>query len=88
LVSGASSLDGETSGSCSGQSIVVKVIDACPSEHPENYCKTSQFGGNINPKECCEAPGVNAFDIATSARSALSSYQGNLNINIESISCP
>lgn len=81
------SLDGETSGSCSGNTIKVKIIDACPATHPENYCKIAQFGGNIRPQEACEASGVNALDIATTARSSLSSFQGNLNIDIESTSC-
>ncbi|ETW87362.1 hypothetical protein HETIRDRAFT_99716 [Heterobasidion irregulare TC 32-1] len=81
------SLDGETSGSCSGNTIKVKIIDACPATHPENYCKIAQFGGNIRPQEACEASGVNALDIATTARSSLSSFQGNLNIDIESTPC-
>ncbi|KAF8181764.1 hypothetical protein K438DRAFT_1976062 [Mycena galopus ATCC 62051] len=33
------SLDGETSGACSGATIKVKIIDACPATHPANYCK-------------------------------------------------
>ncbi|KDQ63726.1 hypothetical protein JAAARDRAFT_75983 [Jaapia argillacea MUCL 33604] len=81
------SLDGETSGSCSGNTIKVKIVDACPATHPANYCKIPQFGGTINPKEACEASGVNALDIATTARSALSTYKGNLNIDIEATSC-
>ncbi|KIJ60470.1 hypothetical protein HYDPIDRAFT_170234 [Hydnomerulius pinastri MD-312] len=83
----AGSADGETSGSCSGQSVKVKVVDACPSSHPENYCKLSQFGGNVPANQCCEAAGVNAFDIATSAQSILSSYKYNININIQAVSC-
>ncbi|KAH8118204.1 hypothetical protein DFH11DRAFT_1503294 [Phellopilus nigrolimitatus] len=82
------SLDGETSGSCTGNTIMVKVVDACPSEHPANYCKIPEFGGTIPPDEACEAAGVNAFDIATTARSTLSSFQGNLEIDIEGpVSC-
>lgn len=82
-----SSLDGETSGSCSGKTIKVKIVDACPSEHPANYCKIAEFGGSVPANQACEAAGVNAFDIATTARSALSSYQYNLNIDIEATSC-
>ncbi|KIJ45613.1 hypothetical protein M422DRAFT_166376, partial [Sphaerobolus stellatus SS14] len=85
--SGLSSLDGETSGGCTGKTIKVKIIDACPQTHPANYCKTKAFGGTIPDDEACEANGVNAFDIAQTARSALSSFQGNLNIDIESTSC-
>ncbi|GLB35550.1 hypothetical protein LshimejAT787_0211150 [Lyophyllum shimeji] len=76
------SLDGETSGACSGRTIKVKIIDACPATHPANYCKTAAFGGTVPDREACEAVGVNALDIATTARSALSSFQGNLNIDI------
>ncbi|KAL7283997.1 hypothetical protein ACG7TL_001270 [Trametes sanguinea] len=47
-----------------------------------------EFGGTIRPIEACEQPGVNALDIATTARSALSTFQqGNLNIDIEQTSC-
>ncbi|KAK7683523.1 hypothetical protein QCA50_013357 [Cerrena zonata] len=81
------SLDGEVVGSCSGKTIKVKIVDACPATHPANYCKIPQFGGTINPREACEASGINAFDIATTARSQLSTFQGNLNIDIEPISC-
>jgi len=81
------SLDGETSGACTGATIKVKVVDACPSTHPENYCKLAQFGGNVPADECCEASGVNALDIATTAKSLLSSYQGNLKIDIETTTC-
>ncbi|KAE9394288.1 hypothetical protein BT96DRAFT_1022635 [Gymnopus androsaceus JB14] len=82
-----SSISGETSGSCSGTTIKVKIVDACPATHPENYCKIAAFGGNVPANQACEASGVNALDIATTARSALSSFQGNLNIDIESTSC-
>ncbi|KAF9068200.1 hypothetical protein BDP27DRAFT_1530195 [Rhodocollybia butyracea] len=86
-ISCASSLDGETTGSCSDTVIKVKIVDACPSTHPENFCKIAEFGGDVPADQACEASGVNAFDIATTARSLLSSFQGNLNINIESTSC-
>ncbi|KAF9058692.1 hypothetical protein BDP27DRAFT_1240413 [Rhodocollybia butyracea] len=82
-----SSISGETSGSCSGATIKVKIVDACPATHPENYCKIPAFGGTVPPNQACEASGVNAFDIATTARGVLSSFQGNLNINIEATSC-
>ncbi|KAJ7210025.1 hypothetical protein GGX14DRAFT_565826 [Mycena pura] len=81
------SLDGETSGGCSGATIKVKIIDACPATHPANYCKIAAFGGTIPNDEACEASGTNALDIATTARSALSSFKGNLRIDIESTSC-
>ncbi|KAJ3576675.1 hypothetical protein NP233_g289 [Leucocoprinus birnbaumii] len=81
------SLDGETRGACTGNTIKVKIIDACPATHPANYCKTAAFGGNIPDREACEASGTNALDIATTARSALSSFQGNLNIDIQATSC-
>ncbi|KAI0646575.1 hypothetical protein C8Q79DRAFT_1070147 [Trametes meyenii] len=81
------SLDGETTGACTGRTIKVKIVDACPATHPANFCKIPQFGGTIRPIEACEQPGVNALDIATTARSALSTFQGNLNIDIETASC-
>ncbi|KAF8589293.1 hypothetical protein K439DRAFT_1333077 [Ramaria rubella] len=82
------SLEGETSGSCTGNTITVKVVDACPSEHPENYCKTIEFGGTVPDNGACRAPGVNQFDIATTARSTLSTFQGNLLVDIEGpLSC-
>ncbi|KAJ6460440.1 hypothetical protein DFH09DRAFT_960048 [Mycena vulgaris] len=84
---GTGSLDGETSGACSGATIKVKIIDACPATHPANYCKIPAFGGTIPPAEACEASGTNALDIATTARGTLSSFQGNLRIDIESTSC-
>ncbi|OJT12726.1 hypothetical protein TRAPUB_10754 [Trametes pubescens] len=70
------SLDGETSGTCTGKTIKVKIVDACPATHPANFCKIPQFGGTIRPIEACEQPGVNALDIATTARSALSTFVG------------
>ncbi|KAL1943876.1 hypothetical protein VTO73DRAFT_3694 [Trametes versicolor] len=81
------SLDGETSGACTGKTIKVKIVDACPATHPANFCKIPQFGGTIRPIEACEQPGVNALDIATTARSTLSTFQGNLNIDVEPTSC-
>ncbi|KAF9489657.1 hypothetical protein BDN71DRAFT_1401272, partial [Pleurotus eryngii] len=39
------SLDGETEGACSGNTVKVKTIDACPATHPANYCKIAAFGG-------------------------------------------
>ncbi|SJL05745.1 uncharacterized protein ARMOST_09081 [Armillaria ostoyae] len=64
-----------------------KIVDACPSTHPANYCKIAAFGGSVPEDEACEASGVNAFDIAITAKSILSSFQGNLNIDIETTSC-
>ncbi|KAI0747046.1 hypothetical protein C8Q80DRAFT_1104997 [Daedaleopsis nitida] len=81
------SLDGEVVGTCSNRTIKVKIVDACPATHPANYCKIPQFGGTIRPQEACEAVGTNALDIATTARSQLSTFQGNLNIDIEPTSC-
>ncbi|KAK0456482.1 hypothetical protein EV421DRAFT_62902 [Armillaria borealis] len=81
------SLDRETSGSCTGNTVKVKIVDACPSTHPANYCKIAAFGGSVPEDEACEASGVNAFDIAITAKSILSSFQGNLNIDIETTSC-
>jgi len=77
-----SSLSGETSGACTGTTIKVKIVDACPATHPENFCKIAEFGGTVPNDQACEAQGVNAFDIASTARSTLSSFQGNLNIQI------
>ncbi|KAJ3556400.1 hypothetical protein NM688_g2048 [Phlebia brevispora] len=68
------SLDGETSGACTGNTIKVKIVDACPATHPANYCKIPEFGGTIRPIEACEATGVNALDIAMTARSQLSTF--------------
>ncbi|PFH54504.1 hypothetical protein AMATHDRAFT_135167 [Amanita thiersii Skay4041] len=74
---GTGSLDGETQGACNGNTIKVKIVDACPATHPANYCKTSAFGGTIPDREACEASGINALDIATTARSQLSSFVSN-----------
>ncbi|TBU38196.1 hypothetical protein BD309DRAFT_546739 [Dichomitus squalens] len=81
------SLDGEVVGACTNNTIKVKIVDACPATHPENFCKIPEFGGNIRPIEACEQPNTNAMDIAVTARSALSTFQGNLDIDIESTSC-
>ncbi|KAJ6504975.1 hypothetical protein C8R45DRAFT_1051005 [Mycena sanguinolenta] len=86
------SLDGETSGACSGATIKVHLFQIDPQHTklalaPANYCKIAAFGGTIPNDEACEASGTNALDIATTARSALSSFQGNLRIDIESTSC-
>ncbi|KAJ7928789.1 hypothetical protein B0H13DRAFT_2544537 [Mycena leptocephala] len=87
-IQGTGSLDGETSGACSGATIKVKIIDACPATHPANYCKSRPaFGGTIPNDEACEASGTNALDIATTARGSLSSFKGNLRIDIESTGC-
>ncbi|KAI0274671.1 hypothetical protein BC834DRAFT_4368 [Gloeopeniophorella convolvens] len=75
------------SGACTGNTVKVKIIDACPATHPENYCKIAQFGGTIPPQEACEASGVNALDIATTARSLVSTFPGNLAIDIEATTC-
>uniref|UniRef100_A0A5K1K3T9 Cell surface hydrophobicity-associated protein n=1 Tax=Ganoderma boninense TaxID=34458 RepID=A0A5K1K3T9_9APHY len=81
------SLDGEVTGACTNNVIKVKIVDACPATHPANYCKIPEFGGNIRPIEACEQPNTNAMDIAVTARSLLSTFQGNLNIDIEATSC-
>ncbi|RDX54816.1 hypothetical protein OH76DRAFT_1002151 [Lentinus brumalis] len=81
------SLDGEVTGACTANTIKVKIVDACPATHPANFCKIPQFGGTIRPQEACEAVGVNALDIATTARSRLSTFQGNLDIDIEPTTC-
>ncbi|KAM5543723.1 hypothetical protein V8D89_002340 [Ganoderma adspersum] len=81
------SLDGEVTGACTNNVIKVKIVDACPATHPANFCKIPEFGGNIRPIEACEQPNTNAMDIAVTARSVLSTFQGNLNIDIESASC-
>ncbi|KAJ7689969.1 hypothetical protein B0H17DRAFT_889964, partial [Mycena rosella] len=78
---GTGSLDGETSGACSGATIKVKIIDACPATHPANYCKIAAFGGTIPNDEACEASGTNALDIATTARSSLSSFVSDFKLN-------
>ena len=117
LPQGTGSLDGETSGSCSGNTIKVKIIDACasfclciPSYHATSHptqlpghtprellqdCSVRRrkpcsirfnqtwiliFSQNIRPQEACEASGVNALDIATTARSSLSSFVRVLSI--------
>ncbi|KAK0208330.1 hypothetical protein DFS33DRAFT_1371781 [Desarmillaria ectypa] len=68
------SLDRETSESCTGNTVKGDHHHfRCPSTHPVNYCKVAAFGGG----------GVNAFDIAITAKSILSSFQGNLNIDNE-----
>ncbi|KAF8185636.1 hypothetical protein K438DRAFT_1907697 [Mycena galopus ATCC 62051] len=62
---------------CTGS---MNAANCCPATHPA-------FGGTIPNDEACEASGTNALDIATTARSALSSFEGNLRIDIESTSC-
>ncbi|EJF63911.1 hypothetical protein DICSQDRAFT_54596 [Dichomitus squalens LYAD-421 SS1] len=39
------SLDGEVVGACTNNTIKVKIVDACPATHPENFCKIPEFGG-------------------------------------------
>ncbi|KAJ6557500.1 hypothetical protein B0H19DRAFT_883868, partial [Mycena capillaripes] len=87
------SLDGETSGACSGTTIKQTTARFHPLSrrpHPSlSKIIFRAFGGTIPNGGACEASGTNARDIATTARGALSSFKGNLRIDIElgSTSC-
>ena len=114
LYAGTGSLDGETSGACTSNTIKVKIVDASVDKFtllrnaPESHalqlsCHTScqllqdpgvrrgkfipdfrttesrsliwtRLRQTIRPIEACEASGTNALDIATTARSELSTF--------------
>ena len=57
--------DGEAIGGV-GQSIIVQIVDSCPSENADNYCKT-----DIPAQQRCESNMLNALDIDQSAYMAL-----------------
>lgn len=100
---GHSTLTSGDTSVCTGKTVIVKIIDACPSTHPANFCKNARyvravipfhhsasdmnfmnrFGGQIRQEGTCTAPGVNAIDVAETARSILSTSRDNLNIDIE-----
>lgn len=70
-----------------GNCIIAQVIDACPSESAQNYCKT-----NVPADERCGSSSTNSFDLDISAYRALtgvswSSGQPNLKINVSPSSC-
>ena len=48
------------------KNIVVQIVDACPSTHPQNFCKT-----NIPTNQRCMDPTSNQLDIDQSAYLAL-----------------
>ena len=49
-----------------GNSVIVQIIDSCPSANPQNYCKTDS-----PPDQTCEDPNTNQLDIDNSAYEAL-----------------
>ena len=57
--------DGATVGGV-GQSIIVQIVDSCPSQNARNYCKT-----DVPAEQRCESSSLNALDIDQSAYVAL-----------------
>ena len=49
-----------------GQSVIVQIIDSCPSQNAWNYCKT-----DIPAEQRCESCSLNALDIDQAAYQAL-----------------
>ena len=49
-----------------GNSVIIQIIDSCPSTNPQNYCKTDS-----TPDQRCEDPNTNQLDIDNSAYEAL-----------------
>lgn len=69
-VTNAGGLEGAKAGG-TGQSIIVQIIDSCPSTNAWNFCKT-----DVGPEQRCGADGVNHMDIDQSAYSALTGTGG------------
>lgn len=49
-----------------GNTVMIQIIDSCPSQNAFNYCKT-----DIAENQRCEAMGVNALDIDQAAYQSL-----------------
>lgn len=49
-----------------GQSVIVQIVDSCPSQNAWNYCKT-----NVPAEQRCESSSINALDIDQGAYMAL-----------------
>lgn len=49
-----------------GQSVIVQIIDSCPSQNAYNYCKT-----DVPAEQRCESSSLNAMDIDQAAYQAL-----------------
>jgi len=69
-VTNAGGMEGAEAGG-TGQSIIVQIIDSCPSTNAWNFCKT-----DVSPEQRCGAGGVNHLDIDQSAHSALTGTGG------------
>ncbi|MCJ1321310.1 hypothetical protein MMC15_006654 [Xylographa vitiligo] len=72
----------------SGNSVMVQIIDSCPSVSAWNYCKTE-----VPTNERCGNPQKNSMDIDQSAYAALTGVDfdwgvPNLNIAISPVACP
>ncbi|KAF1343786.1 hypothetical protein BDV97DRAFT_402756 [Delphinella strobiligena] len=70
-----------------GNCVTVQVIDVCPSESAQNFCKT-----DVPAAERCGSSSTNSLDIDESAYKELtgtawSSSVANLAVSIESASC-
>ena len=70
-----------------GNSITVQIIDSCPAESAQNYCKT-----DVPANERCGDPSTNQLDIDQSAYQALTGQPfgsgPNLEIQIAPACCP
>lgn len=49
-----------------GQSVIVQIVDSCPSQNAYNFCKT-----DIPAEQRCESSSLNALDIDEAAYQAL-----------------
>ncbi|KAL6715076.1 hypothetical protein ACLMJK_007337 [Lecanora helva] len=69
-----------------GNSVIVQIIDACPSKSAYNFCKI-----DMPANQRCSDPGTNQLDIDQSAYIALTGQAwgggANLNIGIEDSDC-
>ncbi|MCJ1395613.1 hypothetical protein MMC18_008499 [Xylographa bjoerkii] len=71
-----------------GNSIIVQIIDSCPSVSAWNYCKTE-----VPSDERCGNPLMNSLDIDQNAYAALTGVDfdwgvPNLDIGISPVNCP
>ncbi|MCJ1421383.1 hypothetical protein MMC32_007746 [Xylographa parallela] len=71
-----------------GNSVIVQIIDSCPSVSAWNYCKTE-----VPSNQRCGNPKTNSMDIDQSAYGALTGVDfdwgvPNLNIGITPVACP
>jgi len=73
-----------------GNSVIVQIIDSCPSVSAWNYCKTS-----VPSEQRCGNPNMNSMDIDQGAYLGLTGVEfsfgaslPNLDIGITPVSCP